>query len=50
MPMRGHIAETGQVVAGDFRTGNTTLSGQNLEFIKQCAQSLKWRERKDRSA
>lgn len=40
MPMVGHIAETGQVVACDFRTGNTPPSGQNLEFIKQCAQSL----------
>ncbi len=40
MPMVGHVAETDQVVACNFRTGNTPPSAQNLEFIKQCAQAL----------
>ncbi len=40
MPMVGHIAETGQVVACDFRDGNTSPAKENLEFIKQCQQSL----------
>ena len=40
MPMVGHIAETGQVVAVDFRKGNTPPAKDNLAFIKQCRQSL----------
>ena len=40
MPMVGHMAETGQVVACDFRPGNASPSRENLEFIQQCAQSL----------
>jgi len=38
--MVGHIAETGQVVACDFREGNASPARENLEFIKQCQQSL----------
>ncbi|MFT6101580.1 MAG: hypothetical protein ACJATV_000010 [Granulosicoccus sp.] len=40
MPMLGHIAEAGQVVAVDFREGNTSPAKGNLEFIKQCQRSL----------
>ena len=40
MPMVGHIAETGQVAACDFREGNTAPAAENLEFIKTCEQSL----------
>ena len=40
MPMVGHIAETGQVVACDFRDGNTAPAKENLEFIEKCQQSL----------
>lgn len=40
MPMVGHIAETGQIVATDFRQGSTSPSKGNLEFIQQCQQSL----------
>ena len=40
MPMVGHIAETGQVVAVDFRQGNVPPAKDNLAFIKQCPQSL----------
>lgn len=40
MPMVGHIAETGQIVAVDFRDGNVPPAQDNLAFIKQCQQSL----------
>ncbi len=40
MPMVGHIAETGQIVAADFRKGNASPARENLAFIKQCQQSL----------
>jgi hypothetical protein len=40
MPMVGHIAESGQVVAVDFRTGNTSPAARNLEFIQHCQSSL----------
>ncbi len=40
MPMVGHIAETGQVVATDFRAGNVAPAAENLEFIKQCEGAL----------
>ena len=36
----GHIAETGQVVAMDFRQGNVPPAQDNLAFIQQCQQSL----------
>jgi len=40
MPMVGHIAETGQIVACDFRAGNASPARENLEFIQQCQHSL----------
>jgi hypothetical protein len=40
MPMVGHVCETGQVVACDFRQGNVSPAKQNLEFIQQCQNAL----------
>jgi hypothetical protein len=40
MPMVGHIAEVGMVVALDFRAGNTSPAKENLEFIHQCEDAL----------
>jgi len=40
MPMVGHIAEVGMVVACDFRTGNTPPAKDNLAFIQQCRSAL----------
>ena len=40
MPMVGHIAQTGQIVAADFREGNVPPVQDNLAFIRQCQQSL----------
>lgn len=40
MPMVGHIAETGQIAACDFREGNASPSRDNMEFIVQCERSL----------
>ena len=40
MPIVGHIAETGQVVALDFRDGNMSLVKDNLAFIRQCEGAL----------
>ena len=40
MPMVGHIAQTGQVVAVDFRQGNVPPNKDNLAFIQQCQRSL----------
>ena len=40
VPMVGHIAETEQVVASDFRAGNVPPNKANLEFIHQCEQAL----------
>lgn len=40
MPMVGHIAETGQIVSCDFRTGNTSPAKGNLEFLRQCQNAL----------
>lgn len=40
MPMVGHIAEVGMVVACDFRTGNTSPAKDNLAFIQQCKAAL----------
>jgi len=40
MPMVGHVAETGQVVACDFREGNTPPAKDNLKFIRHCQDSL----------
>lgn len=38
--MVGHVAETGQIVACDFRAGNASPARENLEFIQQCQQAL----------
>lgn len=40
MPMVGHIAETDQVVAVDFREGNVAPAKDNLAFLKQCEAAL----------
>jgi len=40
MPIVGHIAEIGQVVASDFRSGNTSPAKENFEFIQQCEAAL----------
>ena len=40
MPMVGHIAETGQVAACDFREGNAAPAKENLEFIQTCQHAL----------
>ncbi|MCK5479386.1 MAG: IS1380 family transposase, partial [Methylococcales bacterium] len=40
MPMVGHIAEVGMVVACDFRSGNTPPAKDNLAFIQQCKSAL----------
>lgn len=40
MPMVGHIAQTGQIVAVDFRQGNVPPNKDNLAFIKQCHTNL----------
>ena len=40
MPMVGHIAEVGMVVACDFRSGNTSPAKDNLAFIQQCKSAL----------
>src|SRR5262249_22531004 len=40
MPMVGHIAETGQVLASDFREGNVPPCANNLEFIHLCESAL----------
>ena len=40
MPMVGHIAQTGQIVASDFRAGNVAPAKDNLTFIKKCQSAL----------
>ncbi|AYQ57375.1 hypothetical protein MS2017_1700 [Bathymodiolus thermophilus thioautotrophic gill symbiont] len=40
VPMVGHIAQTGQIVATDFRAGNVSPNTDNLGFIKHCQSSL----------
>jgi hypothetical protein len=40
MPMVGHIAQTGQIVATDFRAGNVSPNTDNLGFIKTCQDAL----------
>jgi len=40
MPMVGHIAETEQVVATDFREGNISPATDNKAIIKQCEAAL----------
>ena len=38
--MVGHIAETDQVVAVEFREGNESANKRNLEFIQRCQSAL----------
>ena len=38
--MVGHIGETGQVVAVEFREGNESANKRNLEFIQRCQSAL----------
>jgi hypothetical protein len=40
MPMVGHIAQTGQIVATDFKAGNVLLNVDNLGVIKTCQDAL----------
>jgi hypothetical protein len=40
MPMVGHIAQTGQVVATEFREGNVAPASNNLQFIHRCEAAL----------
>ena len=40
MPMVGHVAQTGQVLATDFRDGNVAPATDNLGFIHQCEAAL----------
>lgn len=40
MPIVGHLAENGLVVADEFRQGNESPGARNLEFIKQCISSM----------
>ena len=39
-PMVGHIAETDQVVAVEFREGNESANKENLQFIQRCESAL----------
>jgi hypothetical protein len=44
MPMVGHIAQTGQIVATDFRAGNVSPNTDNFGFInffKPCPSRAK---------
>ncbi|CAC9428565.1 hypothetical protein [uncultured Gammaproteobacteria bacterium] len=38
--MVGHIAQTGQIVATDFKAGNVLPNTDNLSFIKICQNAL----------
>jgi len=40
MPIVGHIAENGAVVAEEFRAGNVSPATDNLAFIKSCVSQL----------
>jgi hypothetical protein len=40
MPIVGHLAENGLVVADEFREGNESPSARNLSFIKRCARQM----------
>jgi hypothetical protein len=40
MPIVGHVAENGLVVGDEFREGNESPGGRNLEFIKYCDTQL----------
>ncbi len=40
MPIIGHTAQTGQIVATNFRAGNVSPAKDNLGFIKICQDAL----------
>jgi hypothetical protein len=40
MPIVGHLAENGLVVADEFREGNDSPGARNLEFIKACCRRM----------
>lgn len=40
MPMVGHLAENGLVVADEFREGNDSPGARNLEFLKGCCSRM----------
>lgn len=40
MPMVGHLAENGLILADEFREGNESPGGGNLEFVKHCEKQL----------
>ncbi len=40
MPLVGHLAENGLVVAEEFREGNDSPGARNLEFIRHCAAQM----------
>ena len=40
MPIVGHLAEMGLVVAEEFREGNDAPQARNLEFIRHCARQM----------
>ena len=40
MPIIGHLAENGLVVADEFRQGNESPGARNLEFIKRCIRNM----------
>ena len=40
IPMVGHAAEVGQIVACDFRQGNASPAKENLALIQQCEKAL----------
>jgi hypothetical protein len=40
MPVVGHLAENGLVVADEFRQGNEPPAARNLEFIKRCISKM----------
>ncbi len=40
MPMVGHLAENGLIVADEFREGNAAPASMNLKFIKHCVNQM----------
>ena len=40
MPIVGHLAENGLVVAEEFREGNDSPGARNLEFIRYCCAQM----------
>ena len=40
MPMVGHLAEAGIVLADEFREGNAAPGSNNLEFVRSCVQRM----------